>query len=665
MTEPDLKDTWLWRHAFVDRRRDSKPSEQEFFRTQFLDVRDRTRHLVARIATDMPGMTVHDITHLDALWDTASVVAEGEIEVNPPEAFVFGASVLLHDAAMSLAAYPNGLDDLKETIDWQDIVARFAAERGADFDVHNPPDDVIRDATPIVLRRLHASRAETLAEQAWTDSDGDARHLIENPDVRRFYGQAIGRIAHSHWWPIHRVETELAGNLGSLANTTRNTVDQIKVACLLRIADALHLDSRRAPSFLRAITRPTGVSADHWTFQERLSRPSVRRGAVVFTTGQAFDRPDADSWWLAYDTLGNVDRELHDVDLVLQNTGRARLKASRIEGAGSPESLATHLTTRSWRPVDTTLRASDVPALAETLGGARLYGNDRTVPLRELIQNAADAVRARRQLERRPADWGRIVVELEKRDDGHWLTVEDNGVGMSEQVLTGPLLDFGNSLWRSELAMEEFPGLAAAGMDPIGRFGIGFFASFMLGSHIHVYSRRYDKGHGAGRLLEFAGGLRNRPILAPTPNAPRDGGTRVEILLKNNPSERDGLLNQPFDPFTGARSLSLLVASIAPCLDVAVFASQDGVEHSATQPNDWLSIPGKELAQRLDPDTPTPSDSKALLIRESKRQTEPYPDEHGLAPQTLCSATPPVASPLPACARTPSTTSTASSWGNP
>ena len=28
---------------------------------------------------------------------------------------------------------------------------------------------------------------------------------------------------------------------------------------------------------------------------------------------------------------------------------------------------------------------------------------------------------------------------------------------MSEQVLTGSLVDFGNSFWRSPLALEEFP----------------------------------------------------------------------------------------------------------------------------------------------------------------------------------------------------------------
>ena len=72
-------------------------------------------------------MTVHDISHLDALWDTASSVAEGAVNVNSAEAFVLGASILLHDAAMSLAAYPGGLAEVRTTVAWKDAVARFRA----------------------------------------------------------------------------------------------------------------------------------------------------------------------------------------------------------------------------------------------------------------------------------------------------------------------------------------------------------------------------------------------------------------------------------------------------------------------------------------------------------------------------------------------------------
>ena len=603
----DFRQTWLWRQAFEKPRSDCTTGEQEFFRTQLLLIRDRAAQLVSRISADLPGMTVHDISHLDALWDTASSVAEGAVSVSPAEAFVFGTSILLHDAAMSLAAYPGGITDIKNTVAWSDAVAHVvlsAEESGADtIDPDNLPETIVQQIFPGVLRRLHAQHAEVLAEQAWLSPDGEQLYLIEDSELRKFYGPTIGQIAHSHWWSVHKVENELSEDLGALANRTHSRIDRVKLACLLRVADALHLDSLRAPRFLRAITNPSGTSSLHWDFQERLARPHIELDAVVFTTGQPFDRTDADAWWLAYDTLNAVDQELRDVDLLLQNRGREVLKARRVKGSGSPEILSRTVKTRDWRPVDARLRVSDVPHIIKNLGGSKLYGNDPTIALRELIQNAADAVQARRKLQNRPADWGKIIVSLVECDESFWLTVEDNGIGMSEQVLTGPLLDFGTSFWRSSMAMEEFPGLMASGMRAIGSFGIGFFAVFMLGPVVRVYSCRCDRGHDTGHLLEFRSGTSARPILslANSEDVPIDGGTRVEVLLDNNPHRQGGLLSVG----TYSRSvvpLSKIVGAIAPNLDVALTALEKGQTYSVAHPGDWLQMTDIDLAQRLEPD---------------------------------------------------------------
>ena len=620
---PDFRQTWLWRQAFQTPRSDSTTEEQEFFRTQYLSIRERAAQLVSRIAVDLPGMTVHDISHLDALWDTASSVAEGAVNVNPAEAYVLGGSILLHDAAMSLAAYPGGLTEVRSTVAWKDAIARLAlaSEEGGSekFDVVNPPPEIVQHVVPDVLRRLHAERAEELAEQAWRTADGSQVYLVEDSELRRFYGPTIGQIAHSHWWSVQKVEQEFSEDLGALAHRTLNRIDRVKLACLLRVADGLHLDSRRAPRFLRAITNPGGVSALHWSFQERLARPHIELDAVVFTTGQPFGREDAEAWWLAYDTLNAVDRELRDVDLLLQGRGREVLKARRIKGAGSPEILARSVQTRGWRPVDARLQVSDVPRIVENLGGSKLYGNDPTVALRELIQNAADAVQARRKYQKRPADWGLITVGLLSEGDRIWLVVEDNGIGMSEQVLTGPLLDFGTSFWRSPLAMDEFPGLMAAGMHAIGRFGIGFFSVFMLGPIVRVYSRRCDKGQDTGRLLEFRGGTSARPILSPVfgEPVPIDGGTRVEVLLKDHPHEAGGLLH--INSYTKrTMSLDALVGAVAPNLDVAIATlAQDGTQPVA-RPGDWLKISDLDLVRRLNPtldrsDENTPKADRALM----------------------------------------------------
>lgn len=605
MSSPsDFRLTWLWRHAFVNPLPDITAAEQEFFRDRYLAMRDKAAVLVSQIASAMPGLTVHDLTHLDALWETASLVSEGAITISPAEAFVFGASVLLHDSAMSLAAYPQGLGQLKQTIAWKDTVTALLGDGEHDPEaVSDPTQDIVQRAVPEVLRQLHAQQAGALAKQGWITASGDTVYLIDDAELRFFYGETIGQIAHSHWWPVSRVEAELSEDLGAFPSKTKSRIDRVKLACLLRIADALHLDQRRAPRFLRALTHPQGVSALHWTFQERLAVPHIEHEAVVFTAGAPFEVSDADAWWLAYDTISAVNRELQDVDLLMQNRAQGLFfRARRVKGAGSPESLARTIQTRGWRPIDTQLRVSDIPKVVETLGGAKLYGDDPTVVLRELIQNSADAIQARRRYQGRRESWGNIVVSLSERSDGHWLTVEDNGIGMSERVLTGPLIDFGTSFWRSSLATQEFPGLIAKGMNAIGRYGIGFFSVFMLGTIVRVVSRRCDQGEEAARVLEFRDGTASRPILSPAERgcAPVDGGTRVEVRLKIDPRAKGGLMhvNRYGDIVL---TLPQLVASLAPSVDVSIEVEENGTSMSAIGSGDWVELADHALLSRLDP----------------------------------------------------------------
>ena len=624
----DFRQTWLWRHAFVNPLPNITADEQEFFRQRYLVMRERAEILVSQITNSIPGLTVHDITHLDALWETASLVADGAITISPAEAFVFGASVLLHDSGLSLAAYPNGIDDLKTTTEWKDTVAALFGEPPTDSDqLENPPEDILRQAIPHVLRQLHAKQAEVLATSGWKSDNGETFFLLDDSDLRSFYGESIGQIAHSHWWSLAKIEQELSEDLGALPNRTRSLIDRIKIACLLRLADALHLDQRRAPRFLRAITHPSGESALHWTFQERLAAPHIEHESVIFSAGAPFTIDEADAWWLAYDTIFEVDRELRDVDLLMQNRARGQIfRARRAKGAGSPEALARTIRTRGWRPVDTQIRVSDIPKLVETLGGSKLYGDDPIIALRELIQNSADAIQARRRFQRRSADWGAIIVSIEKSNDGYWLAVEDNGIGMSEPVLTGPLIDFGSSFWRSSLATQEFPGLISSGMNAIGRFGIGFFSVFMIGSVVRVYSRRHDKAADTARLLEFRDGTTSRPILSPSENGrtPIDGGTRVEILLKLDPLSKGGILHS--GNYNGTSlTLTQLVASIAPSVSVSILVKENEEESSAVNAGDWLTINDSDFMSRLDP----LGKMKEVVSKKNKKQTLSIRSIHG------------------------------------
>jgi hypothetical protein len=201
-------------------------------------------------------------------------------------------------------------------------------------------------------------------------------------------------------------------------------------------------------------------------------------------------------------------------------------------------------------------------------------------------------------------------VELDERPDGVWLAIEDSGVGMSEGVLTGALLDFGTSFWTSPSVAEELPGLATTGMQPIGKFGIGFFSVFMIADHVRVITRRYDRAEREALVLEFRSGLDRRPVLYPATNGtiPLDGGTRVEINLGSDAAIRKGgwLRAPPRDRFdykneTNFESLGALISYLVPASSVTIEGIESGIHEKIIVANDWLSMPSSLLASRLMP----------------------------------------------------------------
>ena len=72
-----------------------------------------------------------------------------------------------------------------------------------------------------------------------------------------------------------------------------------------------------------------------------------------------------------------------------------------------------------------------------SLGGKALYGENHAAPLRELLQNGLDAVRALRALDGLGGNEGEIEVSAVPSDDSQWwVRVTDNGIGMRRHVLT-------------------------------------------------------------------------------------------------------------------------------------------------------------------------------------------------------------------------------------
>ncbi len=619
-----IQSTALWRRSLSERKYNDSPNQQlerdyvSRLRESFKLFHNRVSVLTGEISRSFRDLTVHDVEHTDALWQCADLLLGDDYPINSSEVYVLGGAFLLHDAGLALASYQDIREDVKQTTLWRDCAAiAFRRDVGRPIreeDYSNLPADIEQEATEFFLRQRHAQQASGLALASFpADSSGNPRYLIDDADLREAFGHLIGQIAHSHWWAIDKVTEQLSETHGPLAcGPPEWHVDPLKLAVILRTCDAIQIDSRRAPALLRSLRKPTGVAENHWKFQERMMAPFVENRAVVFTSSSPFQRCDSDAWWVGKELLQLADSELRGADACLSDLSRPQLSANRVAGIQFHKQLIRFIKVDGWTPVDTSVHVSDVAKLIETLGGQGLYGDRPYVPLRELLQNARDAVVARRMKESRPGDWGKIEVELSEDEHGFVLTVSDNGIGMSDDVLAGHLLDFGMSYWKSQQALQEHPGLAALGFEPTGKYGIGFFSVFMIASSVRVVTRRPSDAQADCRVLEFAKGLKGRIILRPAELDEQllDPGTVVSLRLKGDPRQKGGLLGPgtfwPWPPFPENQyqkeqpwSLPDLCVWLAPAFDVALRTSESGVSCAAINANDWTTIEASELIRRL------------------------------------------------------------------
>jgi molecular chaperone HtpG len=150
-----------------------------------------------------------------------------------------------------------------------------------------------------------------------------------------------------------------------------------------------------------------------------------------------------------------------------------------------------------------------------------LYASPR-VYVRELLQNAVDAITARRAVE--PDAPARVLIEPPERTGDGTLRVSDTGVGLTEAQVHELLATIGRSSKRDELgfARHEF----------LGQFGIGLLSCFLVADEIRVETRA--EGSPTVRWTGYSDG-RYAVERASRPRA--EVGTTVTLLPRRGAEE--------------------------------------------------------------------------------------------------------------------------------
>ena len=251
-----------------------------------------------------------------------------------------------------------------------------------------------------------------------------------------------------------------------------------QIAVLLRIGDYLDIDDRRAPYVLYSMLNPQGYSDGEWKKQIPITNyKKIEKNGDLYTITFSGKCSEPEIYRKVEDYIGDFQDQLaKDMQLCIDdfklNIKLPVIKKIETDGFES-----------------TPLRFSlDYKQISKLLMGEQVYGNKKA-GLRELLQNAIDAVLLMKEIEEKdPFSTYSPMVGIDFNKDANQITVVDNGIGMSEEVLSQFFFNIGNSYYESK-------GFNRNGYTykPIGHFGIGFLACFMLSSKVTLETKHYDQ----------------------------------------------------------------------------------------------------------------------------------------------------------------------------
>ncbi|MES3107209.1 molecular chaperone HtpG [Sphingomonas aurantiaca] len=166
--------------------------------------------------------------------------------------------------------------------------------------------------------------------------------------------------------------------------------------------------------------------------------------------------------------------------------------------------------------------------------------SDKTVFLRELISNAADACEKLRYEALSALDLlgdeARTQIAITLDPDARTLTIEDNGIGMTADDMAealGTIARSGTKAFMDRIAASS----GSEGAQLIGQFGVGFYSAFMVAAKVDVVSRRAGADTASVWSSDGLGTYTIAP--ADTADAPARGTRVVLHLLEDATSFTD------------------------------------------------------------------------------------------------------------------------------
>jgi hypothetical protein len=519
-----------------------------------------------------PEYTDHSLQHVEEVLQTEIDLVENEAQtmLSPVDAAALVMGTCLHDCAMHLTedgfqslVKQNSLwqpvaefDNTEWSSLWDDFISearRFDGRKltslfGDPEPAQRPPNDIThytkrhRLLIGEFIRRHHARLAHEIALHGVPGTDGKAFVLIDRgSDLACWLSDISGLIARSHGIPLRRTFGFLKAKYHL---RDFNRLHSIYLMTLLRIADYLQMQAKRAPTEVLEVRKlASPISQGEWKVHasvRNISSAGDDPEAIIIDTNPL----DVGSFLRVRDWLSGIQDELDSSWAVLgevygrftrEHFDKLRLTLRRVRS--NIDDVAAFARTVPYVPAKIAFETAN-PDLLKLLVGP-LYGDNPGVGLRELIQNAVDAVRELDYLQETrtdlrstrvispPAD---VCVRIECDGDftPHTIVVADRGIGMTAEIVQEYFLKAGASFRKSDVWKRSFEDDAGhSNVIRSGRFGIGALAAFLIGNRIWVSTRHAEAAEDRG--ITFQAGLDDSEVSLNWATLPTGTEIRVQV----------------------------------------------------------------------------------------------------------------------------------------
>lgn len=492
-------------HSILNTAAELKAKEAEalhaFSGLNLLHIRREITKLLGLIGREgiFDQYTPHDIGHIEKMLHSLDwiIPEKSKQQMSTTDWLMTVLAIYFHDLGMLVTK--SEFNDRQKT-DFPRFVEEnlFSGSAGTDYKARvsaMEKDAAERFLYQEFVRSNHAIRVKNWVSGKNVETLGVAGSLVEEIDklltpLGNQFRRDFGMICESHHLNDlgDRKKYKTAEPYG---NSDSETANLQYCAVLLRTADLLHITSDRSPSIVFKVINPSDpISQNEWAKQQAVTRVQpapaldeegnvdIIKASDTIKVSAYFKQPDGFFGLTSY--LAYCSEQL-------------KLSNQWIAAANAEDKTKLQF---PWRKIDDTniqtegfIRDTfefslDQGKILDLLTGHTLY-NDTKVVLRELVQNALDAIRIY-NYKKNYEKLGR--VDIKWNESNRLLSVTDNGTGMTQKFISSFLLKVGTSRYQDADFKKQYPEFSS-----ISRFGIGVLSTFMISDNVDILTCHEDE----------------------------------------------------------------------------------------------------------------------------------------------------------------------------